>query len=81
MSLDAAISLGLLAAGVAFGGYHYREVHLPDFAMVKAEALYEKCVRDCHTVCTENGIPIFATPEDPRECKCEHCLKYIEGDV
>jgi hypothetical protein len=72
MSLDAAIAIGVIAAGVAFGGYHYERVHLPAFELVQAEVLYEKCVRECHEVCRENGIRRAA-------CKCSHCRKYIEG--
>lgn len=73
MSLDAAIAIGLIAAGAAFGGYHYREVHLPDFAMIQAEVLYDKCMRECHEVCEANRV------EGP--CKCDHCKRYIEEDV
>ncbi len=37
-------AVAILAAGAAFGGYHYREVHLVEFAAVKAEYLYDKCL-------------------------------------
>ena len=66
-------TLALLTAGTAFTGYHYREVHLVEFQAVKAEMLYDKCTRECLTVCEANKIPAI-------ECNCTHCDKYlIEG--
>ena len=66
-------ALGVLAAGAAFGGYHYTEVHLVEFQAVRAEYLYDKCIRECLTVCEANKIPTH-------ECNCSHCEKYLEGD-
>jgi hypothetical protein len=74
MSLVDAITLGTLAAAIGFGGYHYQQVHLPQFAMIQAEVLYDKCMRECHEVCTANEVPLAT-------CKCGHCLKYIKGDA
>lgn len=71
MSLVDVIGLGVIAAAVAFGGYHYREVHLPDFAMIQAEVLFDKCMRECIEVCAANGI-------DHGVCVCDHCRKYLE---
>ena len=63
-------AVAVLAAGTAFTGYHYREVHLKEFAAVRAEYLYDKCLRECLTVCEANRIPVS-------ECNCSHCEKYL----
>jgi hypothetical protein len=73
MTLDAALAIGLIPAEVGFGGYHYERVHIPEFRMIQAEVLYEKCVRECHEVCEENNVRRAV-------CKCSHCRKYIEGE-
>lgn len=62
-----------LAAGAAFGGYHYTEVHLVEFQAIKAEYLYDKCIRECLTVCEDNRVP-------SKECNCNHCEKYLKGE-
>jgi hypothetical protein len=67
------VAVGTLAAGVAFGGYHYREVHLEEFQAIKAEYLYDKCIRECLTVCSANQIK-------PHRCDCSHCEKYLKGE-
>ena len=72
MTLDAAIAIGIITAGAAFGGYHYQQVHLPAFDMIQAEVLFDKCMRECHEVCEANEVV--------GKCKCDHCKKYIEGD-
>ena len=72
MTLDAAIAIGIIAAGAAFGGYHYREVHLPAFDMIQAEVLFDKCMRECVEVCEANEVV--------GKCNCDHCKKYIEAD-
>lgn len=66
-------ALAGLTAGAAFGGYHYREVHLVEFQAIRAEYLYDKCMRECLTVCEANKIP-----QD--ECNCSHCERYLEDD-
>ena len=66
------VSVGALAAGAAFGGYHYREVHLVEFQAIRAEYLYDKCVRECLTVCEDNRITAH-------ECNCSLCEKYLKG--
>lgn len=73
--------LPLLVLGLA-GAWEirdYEQVHLPDFAMIKAEVLYEKCIRECEEVCAAtcdaNGVP-----EAECLCTCGHCRKYIEGE-
>lgn len=67
------VAVGSLAAGAAFGGYHYREVHLVEFQAIRAEYLYDKCIRECLTVCSANRIRAH-------ECDCSHCEKYLKGD-
>ena len=71
-TLATLVGLAVLSAGAAFGGYHYTEIHLQDFAAVKAEYLYDKCMRECFAVCQANEIPI-------ERCDCGHCMKYLEG--
>lgn len=66
-------AVAVLSAGAAFGGYHYREVHLVEFQAIKAEYLYDKCIRECLTVCEANRIA-------DHECNCLHCEKYLGGD-
>ena len=60
------IAIGTLAAGVAFGGYQYKEVHLPEFAELQATVKYQECIRQCQETCQANGIPID-------QCNCGHC--------
>jgi hypothetical protein len=67
----ALVGIAVLTAGAAFGGYHYREIHLAEFAAVRAEYLYDKCMRECFTICTANKIPLD-------RCDCSHCIKYLE---
>ena len=62
-------AVAVLAAGTAFQSYHYREVHLVEFQAVRAEYLYDKCIRECRTVCEANQID---------ECDCSHCEKYLD---
>ena len=71
MNLSEIIALAAIAALVAFEGYRYERIHLPQFAMIQAEVLFEKCLRECKEICEANGI-------DADECICEHCRKYIE---
>lgn len=74
----------LVAVGALFGAAAIHvvrlELHLPEFRMIQAEVLYEKCIRECHEVCAANGVPITKTPGDERVCVCDHCRKYLEGD-
>ena len=63
---------GLLGGG-AFGAYHYERIHLPEFASLKSELLYAKCIRECEEVCTNNGLPLTI-------CDCSHCKKYLVDD-
>jgi hypothetical protein len=65
-------AVAALAAGAAWGGYHYREIHLVEFQAVKAEYLYDKCQRECLTVCKANKVPV-------NRCDCSHCERYLEG--
>lgn len=67
------IAVAVLAAGATFGGYHYREVHLKEFAAVRAEYLYDKCMRECLAVCRANEVPAD-------QCDCSLCKKYLEGE-
>ena len=70
--LSTIAAVAILSAGAAFGGYHYSEVHLVEFQAIKAEYLYDKCIRECITVCEANRI-------NPLTCDCSHCEKYLEG--
>ena len=63
-------AVAALSAGAAFGGYHYHEIHLTEFQAIKAEYLYDKCQRECLTVCAANKIPTH-------KCNCLHCDKYL----
>ena len=71
MNITGYIALGLMVAGVAFGWKSSQLDHLPEFRMVQAEVLYEKCMRECRQVCIANNVP-------PQVCKCDHCRKYLE---
>ena len=73
MSLTGYIALGLMVAGVAFGWKSYQFDHLPEFRMIQAEVLFDKCMRECREVCEANGI-------DGDVCRCDHCRRYIEGE-
>jgi hypothetical protein len=73
MSLSEIITLVTAGTAVLFGGYHYTRIHIPDFELLQAEVLYEKCMRECFEVCAENYIV-------ESQCKCSHCRKYIEDD-
>lgn len=66
-------ALAVMSAGAAFAGYHYTEIHLVEFQAVKAEYLYDKCLRECLTVCQANRI-------ESHECNCLHCEKYLGGN-
>jgi len=59
-------SLSLLIAGASFGGYHYKEVHLPSFEKIQADMEYQKCIQRCTETCRANGVPLD-------RCKCDHC--------
>ena len=79
MSLGNILALAALAAPVLGLGYQYAYVHLPAFRAAEAETYYTRCLRECHVVCKANGVPLVATPDDPRCCNCDHCLKHLEG--
>ena len=63
------ISLGLLVAGVAFAGYQYKEVHLPEFETLKLTVEYQQCVQRCVDTCKANRISVDT-------CNCNHCNVY-----
>lgn len=79
MSLTGYIALGLMVAGVAFGWKTYQLDHLPDFRMIQAEVLFEKCRRECFDVCYRTCELNGTLPADC-QCDCVHCEKYIEGE-
>jgi hypothetical protein len=55
-----------LVAGVAFAGYQYKEVHLPEFEILKNTVEYQQCVQQCVDTCKANGVPVD-------KCNCDHC--------
>ena len=61
--------LAILIASVAFAGYQYREVHLPEFEEMKSVVEYQQCIQRCVDTCRANGIPVD-------RCKCDHCNVY-----
>jgi hypothetical protein len=63
------VALGTLIAGVAFGGYQYREVHLPEFEEMKAQVNYQACIQQCIETCRANNVPA-------EKCNCSHCHVY-----
>jgi hypothetical protein len=63
------IGLVTLIAGVAFAGYQYREVHLPQFEELQATVEYQKCIQQCIETCRDNGVPID-------QCRCDRCNVY-----
>ena len=72
MSVDRILSLAAVAtliAGVAFAGYQYREVHLPEFEELKATVTYQQCIQRCIETCRANGISVD-------QCNCNHCNVY-----
>jgi len=60
------VGLATLFAAVAFAGYQYREIHLPEFEDLKNTVEYQQCISDCLTTCRANSIP-------PEKCRCDHC--------
>jgi hypothetical protein len=63
------VALAVICAGVAFGAYQYREVHLPAFEQLKATVEYQQCIQRCIDTCKANGILVD-------KCKCGHCDVY-----
>lgn len=62
-------TLATLVAAVAFAGYQYKEVHLPEFAELQAKVEYQECIQRCIDTCKANGIPVD-------QCRCDHCNVY-----
>ncbi len=58
-----------LFAAVAFAGYQYKEVHLPEFQELQAAVEYQQCVQRCTDTCKANQVPID-------RCNCDHCNVY-----
>ena len=67
--LLAIIAAGSLAASVAFAGYQYKEVHLPEFEEIKATVVYQQCIQQCIDTCRANNVPVD-------RCNCSHCNVY-----
>lgn len=63
------VALVTLIAGVAFAGYQYKEVRLPEFEALKNQVQYQACIQQCIDTCKANGIPVD-------KCKCDHCNVY-----
>jgi len=63
------IAFAVLIAGVAFAGYQYKEVHLPEFEALKVTVQYQECVQRCIETCKANGISVD-------KCNCTHCNVY-----
>ncbi len=72
MSVDriiAIVTLSLVVSGAAFAGYHYRDIHLPEFETLKASVTYQECIQRCMDTCKANGVPLD-------RCNCGHCHVY-----
>jgi hypothetical protein len=63
------VALATLIASVAFAGYQYKEIHLPEFEALKNSVAYQACIQQCIDTCRANGISVDA-------CKCDHCNVY-----
>ncbi len=61
--------LATLVAAVAFAGYQYKEVHLPEFEELRAAVEYQQCVQRCLDTCRANQVPVD-------RCNCNHCNVY-----
>jgi hypothetical protein len=80
VTLGNIIALVALAVPVVGIGYNYTYTLWPRFLKAEAETNYARCLRECHEVCQANGVPITPVPGDPRICKCDNCLKYLQGE-
>ncbi len=63
------IGIAMLVAAVAFAGYQYKEVHLPEFEALKVTVEYQQCVARCIATCRANGISADV-------CNCNNCNVY-----
>jgi len=63
------VGLATLFAAVAFAGYQYKEVHLPEFEDLRNTVEYQQCISECLETCKANGISID-------QCNCDRCNVY-----
>ena len=60
------VGLFVLVSAVAFAGYQYKEVHLPEFEVLKNTVEYHQCIQQCRNTCKANAVPLD-------KCNCMHC--------